>query len=528
MKFRGNTCIIGWEKIFALDLGREFFNQALENQDLCVFLGNDSLFQMIDCKNKENVILYKKGNFKLKELHKDCEDGRIYIIVTSDWLKSNITRLKKKEKELIRILNEDKYKALVYYNIIDLGIEELEETATLFFDEIVFDNKNKIQIMDMEEISNIRFLLKSIRKAKLDNLDLEKNKKNLQILNDSIISFSFENNLEEVIQKTLKTSLSITNADYGSITILYNNQKIEKEYSQSHIDLTYSYRIYSKEEIVGILTLGYKEEFYKGKDDDYIIDIICSSLGDIIYTFKEREEGQFLQSSNNRARFMGEIAGGIVHDLNNVFAIIKGYTQLLSINKEAYNIKEYLNIISDVTKEAIEKVKTIQDFSRNIKEDKKHSSINDIIEKAVETTRPKWENMGYINGRNIHVVLNLDSEKNVFIQEAEIRECIINMILNAVDSMVYGGSIYIRSYDYDGYAVVEIMDEGIGIDEGIIKSIFNPFFTTKEKSTGLGLSIAKKNIESNEGTIEVESIKGRMTKFRIKLPIREENAACYV
>ncbi len=523
----GNICVIGSEKMFALDIKKKFIETALEKGYSCIFLGEDDFLEIVNIQEKEKVICFNHCDFKIDDLEKRCEKNKIWMVVSSNWILKYAEKLEKGIEDVIKIMQNSRYKILTCFNIIDFEIEEIEKSL-LLFDEIIFDDKNKRQTIHREEISNIQFLLKSIQKAKLDKMDLEKNKKNLQILNDSIIGFSFENNLDELIKKSLETALNITHADYGSITILFNQKKIEKEYSYSNIDLTNSYRIYSNEEIVGIITLGYKEKFYKKTSDDYIIDIICKSLGDIIYRFKEKEEGQILKNDNNKVRFIGEVAGGIVHDLNNIFAIVKGYTQLLGINKEAKNIKEYIEIISSVTNEGIEKIKTIQDFSRNIKENKKYISINDIIVKAVKTTRPKWENMSHIKGRNIHIITELDSHKSVYIKAHEIRESIINMILNAVDAMIHGGNIYIKTYDEENFVVVEVMDEGMGIEDEILESIFDPFFTTKEKSTGLGLSIVKKNIESNEGEIAVESIQGKMTKFKIKLPIREENVACYV
>ncbi|SHK52868.1 two-component system sensor histidine kinase NtrB [Tepidibacter formicigenes] len=521
----GNIGVIGSGKIFALDLMEKYINTSLEKGNLCVFLGNKDLFEKYDINNKDKVVIFEDYNFKYEELEK--KSNKICIIATSDWMLENLEELQNRRNEKIRVMNDNRYRVYTFFNIIDFELDVIER-CLLLHDKVIFDNQNKRQTINIQEMNNIRFLLKSIQKAKLDNLNLEKNKKNLQILNDSIISLSFENNLDKIIKKTIETVLSITHADYGSITILFNNKKIEKEYSYSNIDMTYSYRIYANTQIVGILTLGYKENSYKGKSDDYVIDVICSSLGDIIYTFKEREEGKILKNSNNKIRYMGELAGGIVHDLNNVFSIIKGYTQLLSINKQAYDIKEYINIIYNGTNEAINKVKNLQDFSRNIKEDKKYICINDIIVKAIETTRPKWENMTHIRGRNINIVLDLNSIHNIFVQESDIREAIVNMILNSVDSMEDGGNIYINSYDEEEDVVVEIIDEGKGIDNEIIDFIFDPFFTTKEKSTGLGLSIVKKNIEANEGKIQVRSVKGKMSKFKIKLPIREENAKCYV
>ncbi|OPJ56035.1 ATP-binding protein [Alkalithermobacter paradoxus] len=521
MSFASKVCLIGPEEIFGVDLIEEFISNCFKNDGTCIFLGTNRLFHNIDSIHKDKIMYITDANIDTKEAIKHKDKRKIYIIVTSNWILKNIKVLIKQREYIDKLLEDKDINILTYFNIVDFPIDILEK-YTKYYDKIIFDDENKRQVIDREELSNIGFLFKSIQKAEMDRRNLENNKKNLQILNDSIISFSFESDIEKVIEKSIKTCLDITNADYGSITIMFGGEKIEKEYSYADIDLTYSYRIYSNNEIVGILTLGYKEKSYKGKEDDYIINFICSSIGDFIYTFRKREDGKKLKDSTNKIKVMGEVAGGIVHDLNNIFAIIKGYTQLLQIVKGASDIKEYINTISDVTNEAIDKIKIIQDFSRNIPEEKKYILINDIIEKAIDTSKLKWQNVGYVSGKDINVILNLNSTKTLLVRENEIKESIINILFNSADSMVDGGNIYINTYDEKEYVVTEIIDEGTGIDEEFLNNIFDPFFTTKEKSTGLGLSIVKKNVEYNGGEITVESIKGEMTKCIIKIPIREE------
>ncbi|WP_187296274.1 sensor histidine kinase [Tepidibacter mesophilus] len=521
-----NIGVIGSSTLFAVDLMKKTIDEALDNNEKCILLGNKKLLKTIGDYTDDEVMVIEDNKIEIEEYKQNKKYLNMSILVTSDWIHKYRYDVLENRDNYLDIITDKNHKMLTFFNIMDFEIELIDKFLAIH-DKLIFEDENKRQTINTKEISNIKFLLKSIKKSKIDNLDLQKNKKNLETLNNSIINFSFESDVEKIIKNAIETVLQITDADYGSITVLFSSNKIEKEYSYSNIDMTYSYRIHCNGEIVGILTLGYQENYKKGKADEYIIDVICNSLGEIIYGIKEKEEGKLLKKTDKKIRYTGELAGGIVHDLNNIFSIIKGYTQLLGINKQAYNIKEYINIIQDGANEAIDKVKTLQDFSRNIKEDKKYVLINDIIKKAIKTTRPKWENMTYIKGRNIDIILNLNSEKTIFVQGSDIQESIVNMILNSVDSMEEGGSIYINTYDIDDKVGIEIIDEGKGMDKETIDRIFEPFFTTKQKSTGLGLSIVKKNIEANEGSIEATSIKGKMSKFEIKLPIREENAECY-
>ena len=98
----------------------------------------------------------------------------------------------------------------------------------------------------------------------------------------------------------------------------------------------------------------------------------------------------------------------------------------------------------------------------------------------------------------------------------------LNLLANASQAIVAEGDIWVRSFCRDGKVIVEVEDNGVGIDEGNLRKIFEPFFTTKPagQGTGLGLSITYGIIQQHQGTIEVESRKGEGTLFRIFLPAR--------
>ncbi len=102
------------------------------------------------------------------------------------------------------------------------------------------------------------------------------------------------------------------------------------------------------------------------------------------------------------------------------------------------------------------------------------------------------------------------------LDQARINQVFYNLILNACEAMPNGGELILATAVKDNNLQVEISDTGIGIPEEKIKDIFNPFFTTKTKSLGLGLMIVKENLEKHKAKIEVESFPGRWTTFRIK------------
>jgi signal transduction histidine kinase len=111
------------------------------------------------------------------------------------------------------------------------------------------------------------------------------------------------------------------------------------------------------------------------------------------------------------------------------------------------------------------------------------------------------------------------------IDPEQLKEVLVNIIINACEAMKKGGNIMIREEEMEiaplkKADVIRISDNGEGIAEEIIKNIFDPFFTTKEDGTGLGLSIAYNIIHEHGGTLEVSSQKGKGTDFTITLPIK--------
>jgi signal transduction histidine kinase len=101
---------------------------------------------------------------------------------------------------------------------------------------------------------------------------------------------------------------------------------------------------------------------------------------------------------------------------------------------------------------------------------------------------------------------------------AELREALINLVLNAVDAMPQGGSITLETRHEGDWVLLSVTDSGAGIPPDVRRRIFEPFFTTKESGTGLGLSIVSGIISSYGGTIDVDSELGLGTTFTIRLP----------
>jgi signal transduction histidine kinase len=143
--------------------------------------------------------------------------------------------------------------------------------------------------------------------------------------------------------------------------------------------------------------------------------------------------------------------------------------------------------------------------------------LRDVVRQVIEIVRPRWSQSD-LKGTPIMVRQQLGPVPGIQARGAELREALINLVLNAVDAMPQGGAITLETRHEGDWVVLSVSDTGTGIPPEVRRRIFEPFFTTKESGTGLGLSIVSGIISSYGGTIGVDSDCGVGTTFTIRLP----------
>ena len=224
---------------------------------------------------------------------------------------------------------------------------------------------------------------------------------------------------------------------------------------------------------------------------------------------------------NARLRALGEMSGGVAHDFNNVLGAIYGRVELLIMNEKNPQTLQGLNIIRKAAKDGAETVKRIQNFTRTRTDERFIPvDVNEIVDDAISITRSRWKEEPDAAGYIINVERKLSELPETAGNPGELREVLTNLIFNAVDAMPDGGRIVLSTRVINGNIVIEVEDDGAGIDEKVIDKIFDPFFSTKGvKGTGLGLSVSYGIISRHQGEIFVESKKGGGSSFKIVLPI---------
>ena len=247
-------------------------------------------------------------------------------------------------------------------------------------------------------------------------------------------------------------------------------------------------------------------------------------------------EERLLQSE--KLKSLGELAGGVAHNFNNILAIILGRTQLLRRNTETppekkerrklvQELRKSLDIIERASFDGADTVRRIQEFSRKKDEDYNNKNftdvdLNEVINSTLEFTKVKWQDEAVSRGIKISIEKELDSLAPVSGNPSELREVFINLINNAIDALPEGGTIKLKTFMDNGNVVGVLEDTGVGISKDVQDKIFDPFFTTKGvQSTGLGMSVSYGIIHRHHGTIVLESAEDKGTSFTITIPRQE-------
>jgi signal transduction histidine kinase/CheY-like chemotaxis protein len=234
------------------------------------------------------------------------------------------------------------------------------------------------------------------------------------------------------------------------------------------------------------------------------------------------------QTQRHRMETLGRMTMGIAHDFNNLLSGILGYTELMrseAAERESdERLASHLRTVEQAALDGAALVRKIQQYIREEKEKRYESvNVNVMIEDCIAFTKPYWYNEPRRQGIAIEVDTDLRADVPVSGAPAELREVFINLILNAVQAMPFGGRIsFSTRHEPERGVTIVVRDTGTGMSEDVRQRIFEPLFTTKgQHGTGMGLAVSYGIIQEHEGSISVESAPNEGTTFLIVLPPAE-------
>ncbi|MBT4575809.1 MAG: response regulator [Candidatus Cloacimonetes bacterium] len=238
----------------------------------------------------------------------------------------------------------------------------------------------------------------------------------------------------------------------------------------------------------------------------------------IIASLHDITEHKLLEKRLMRAERLagvGQLAAGIAHEIRNPLGNISSSIQYCLKKYELpTQIVQYLEIILRNSQNANKIIKELLDFATPREIELKTENISDIIKRSIDLVEAR------VKQNKVKIDLSIDMDLPKINLDAKwIEQTFLNLILNANDAMKGGGVLKIKAALNNENINVTFEDNGQGIPSDEIEKIFDPFYTTKDEGTGLGLSFIFQVITAHNGDVDVESRVGEGAKFTIKLPI---------
>ena len=217
---------------------------------------------------------------------------------------------------------------------------------------------------------------------------------------------------------------------------------------------------------------------------------------------------------SERLSALGEFSAGIAHEIRNPLASIKNFTQLLPCEYDDPVFRqEFTATVTSEVNRINRIVNELLDYARPRKLNMVKADLAELADETIASLQAQ------LNSRRAALKKQFSRVPPVQIDPEQIRQVLINLLLNAAEALQEGGTITVAIRENArGETEIAVSDTGRGIPREALADVFKPFFTTRENGTGLGLAIALRIVNEHGGRIDVESTQGRGTVFTIILP----------
>ncbi len=240
-----------------------------------------------------------------------------------------------------------------------------------------------------------------------------------------------------------------------------------------------------------------------------------SALEESVRTIKSQQEELIRRE---KLASVGQLLAALAHDLRNPLGVIRSSAQLVIEDQQSPNVKqEVARYIIDEVDRLTHRINDFLRYARQKPPEPKQLPAEQIAQAAIV----RWKAQGGYQHLVIDQRYGADLPP-VYVDPDQVKEALVNLLINAREAMPEQGQITITSRKgQEGTVEVEVADTGCGIPKAHLGRIFEPFFTSKEYGTGLGLTNVKRLVEDNGGTIEVRSEEGKGSRFIVRLPVSQ-------
>ena len=240
------------------------------------------------------------------------------------------------------------------------------------------------------------------------------------------------------------------------------------------------------------------------------------SLLMVVFIIDSVDQHQQIQQELQRAdklNVISQLAASVAHEIRNPLTTVQGFLQLMSIEPQVHrNHKNYIDIS---LKELNDAQSIINDYLSLAKPQTEGlSSIN--LSAEVKNTISLINS--YSNIKDIRIESSIQDKLYMNGNRAELKQILVNIMKNGIEAMEDNGLLTVRLYSNLGEIFIEIIDTGMGMTKEQIHKVGTPFYSTKDKGTGVGLTISYQLVHSMKGKVGIESERGKGTKFTIRFP----------
>lgn len=305
--------------------------------------------------------------------------------------------------------------------------------------------------------------------------------------------------------------------------------RINKELAKRlNLDSFASIPIYAKDKVVGVIEVdNFLDKHPITEEDLYLLSMLSHQAGLALenarlYTFIEKTNEELKVTrerliESEKMVAIGEMASGLAHEIRNPLVSIGGFVRRLYKKFPGdEQVQSYFQVIINEV-ERLEKIlNEITDFSQDPRGKYKEWDLNRIVEDALGLLQRE------LDEGNIKVEKQWGHVPKIFGDNSQLGHVFYNLFLNSCQAMPQGGLLTVRTFSEKGpdrdWVTCQIKDTGGGIQPDVLHNIFNPFFTTKDHGSGLGLPIAHKIITRHNGEVDIDNRPGEGVSFLIKFP----------
>lgn len=310
------------------------------------------------------------------------------------------------------------------------------------------------------------------------------------------------------ISKSVKSILGYDPSELRGISWDELISSDDKEYIENHVNIT--------EDDPQIVNVNIRNMNGKYIWFESTISLIASETNNHYYItslkdITNKKEAEEMMVRSEKMSIAGQLAAGIAHEIRNPLTSLKGFLQLLRAGVDAK--EAYYKIMID----EINKIETITSellfISKPMTNNKKPESVRSMITDVLALLKPQ------ARLHNIHINRKHQHDTYIHCDRTQIKQVLINLIKNAIEAVDSYSTITVDTRKRDDLIEIDVVDEGPGIPQDIIHKLSEPFFTTKQSGTGLGLMITKQILEQHDGQIKILQNKKKGSTFRIILPM---------